>query len=163
MKPHYLLIALTIGTFTFPTIRPSVVSAQPVQLAQNNPKGNEVKSIVDLQSIAAKVTVRIKIGQGTGSGVLIAKKGNTYLVMTNAHVVRDQGSIMLQTPDGQTYTARQVQNTQVGDFDVALLEFTSTRAYQLAKIDAGKDKFALAEGGKLFAAGLPLSLGQSGN
>ena len=116
MKPHYLLIALTIGTFILPATKPSLVLAQPVQLTQNNTEENERK--VEVQSIAAKVTVRIKIGQGTGSGVLIAKKGNTYLVMTNAHVVRDKGSITLQTPDRQSYAARKVQNTQVGNFDV---------------------------------------------
>jgi tetratricopeptide (TPR) repeat protein/S1-C subfamily serine protease len=153
MKPHYLLIALTIGTFIFPATKPLLVSAQPVQLTQTNTEENQRK--VEVQSIAAKVTVRIKIGQGAGSGVLIAKKGNTYLVMTNAHVVRDQGIITLQTPDRQSYTARQVQNTQVGNFDVALLEFTSTRAYQLAGLDNFGKNAALKEGREVFAAGFP--------
>ena len=99
--------------------------------------------------------MRIKIDQGTGSGVLIAKKGNTYLVMTNAHVVRDRGNITLQTPDGQSYAARKVQNTQVGNFDVALLEFTSTRAYQLAALDNFGKNAALNEGREVFAAGFP--------
>jgi tetratricopeptide (TPR) repeat protein/S1-C subfamily serine protease len=153
MKPHYLLIALTIGTFILPATKPLLVLAQPVQLTQTNTEENERK--LAAQSIAAKVTVRIKIGQGTGSGVLIAKKGNTYLVMTNAHVVRDRGSITLETPDRQSYTARQVQNTQVGNFDVALLEFTSTRAYQLAGLDNFGKNAALNEGREVFAAGFP--------
>lgn len=153
MKPHHLLIALTIGTFILPATKPLLVLAQPVQLAQPNTEENERK--VAVQSIAAKVTVRIKIEQGGGSGVLIAKKGNTYLVMTNAHVVRDRGRIMLQTPDGQSYAARQVQNTQVGNFDVALLEFTSTRAYQLAGLDNFGKNAALNEGREVFAAGFP--------
>jgi tetratricopeptide (TPR) repeat protein/S1-C subfamily serine protease len=155
MKSHYLLIALTIGTFILPATKTLLVSAQAVQLTQNNPEENERK--VEVQSIAAKVTVRIKIGQGNGSGVLIAKKGNTYLVMTNAHVVRERGSITLQTPDRQSYAARKVQNTQVGNFDVALLEFTSTRAYQLAGLDNfGKNAApVMKEGREVFAAGFP--------
>ena len=153
MKPHYLLIALTIGTLILPATQPLLVSAQLVQLAENDTGEN--KSSAELQRIAAKVTVRIKIDQGTGSGVLIAKKGNTYLVMTNAHVVRDRGSITLQTPDGQSYAARKVQNTQVGNFDVALLEFTSTRAYQLAGLDNFGKNAALNEGREVFAAGFP--------
>ena len=153
MKLHYLLIALTIGTLILPATQPLLVSAQPVQLAENDTGEN--KSSAELQRIAAKVTVRIKIGQGTGSGLLIAKKGNTYLVMTNAHVVRDRGSITLQTPDGKSYPARKVQNTQVGNFDVALLEFTSTRAYQLAALDNFGKNAALNEGREVFAAGFP--------
>jgi tetratricopeptide (TPR) repeat protein/S1-C subfamily serine protease len=153
MKPHYLLIALTIGTLIFPATQPLLVSAQPVQLTQNDT--GETKSKAELQRIAAKVTVRIKIDRGTGSGVLIAKKGNTYLVMTNAHVVRDRGNITLQTPDGKSYAARKVQNTQVGNFDVALLEFTSTRAYQLAALDNFGRNAALNEGREVFAAGFP--------
>jgi tetratricopeptide (TPR) repeat protein/S1-C subfamily serine protease len=151
MKPHYLLIALTIGTFILPATKPPLVLAKPAQPTHNNPKANERK--VNTQSVAARVTVRIKIGQGAASGVLIAKKGNTYLVMTNAHVVRDQSNIKIQTPDRQSYAARKVQNTQVGNFDVALLEFTSTRAYQLAKIDSSREEFSLREGDKLVAAG----------
>lgn len=75
--------------------------------------------------------------------------------MTNAHVVRDRGSITIQTPDGQSYTARQVQNTQMGNFDVALLEFTSTRTYQLAGLDNFGKNAALKEGREVFAAGFP--------
>lgn len=55
MKPHYLLIALTIGTFIFPATKPSLVLAQPVQLTQTNSEENERK--VSVQTIAAKVTV----------------------------------------------------------------------------------------------------------
>jgi tetratricopeptide (TPR) repeat protein/S1-C subfamily serine protease len=153
MKPHYLLIALTIGTLILPTTQPLLGSAQPVQLAENDT--GESKSRAELQRIAAKVTVRIKIDQGTGSGVLVAKKGNTYLVMTNAHVVRDRDNVTLQTPDGQSYTARKVQNTQVGNFDVALLQFTSTRAYKLAGLDNFGKNAALNEGREVFAAGFP--------
>ena len=48
-----------------------------------------------------------------------------------------------------------MQRTQVGNFDVALLEFTSTRAYQLAGLANFGKNAALNEGREVFAAGFP--------
>jgi tetratricopeptide (TPR) repeat protein/S1-C subfamily serine protease len=108
------------------------------------------------QRAAAKITVRVRVGQGGGSGVLLAKKGGTYLVLTNAHVVQGQAGVSITTPDGQVYGARRVQNAQVGDFDLALLEFNSARAYGLAKFANFENRDAsLKEDRELFAAGFP--------
>jgi tetratricopeptide (TPR) repeat protein/S1-C subfamily serine protease len=156
MKNHYLLLALTVGAIGI-TATKRLVIHQPTQLAQAAQIADNSSSQAEsqtAQSVAAKVTVRIRVGQGLGSGVLLGKKGNTYLVLTNAHVVREEAGISIQTPDGQSYMARRVKDPQVGNFDVALLEFTSNRAYQLAKSGvSSKDKFALREGRPIFAAG----------
>jgi tetratricopeptide (TPR) repeat protein/S1-C subfamily serine protease len=156
MKIQYLLLNLTASALGIAATEPWVRNSQPTQLTQSAQAADNSSRQVNpqaTQAVAAKVTVRIKVGQGFGSGVLLGKKGNTYLVLTNAHVVREQADINIQTSDGQSYPARRVKDLQVGKFDVALLEFTSTRAYQLAKIDSNRDKFALTEGSKLFAAG----------
>jgi tetratricopeptide (TPR) repeat protein/S1-C subfamily serine protease len=157
MKNHYLLLALSVAAFGIAATRPLLVNPQPTQLAQAAQIADNSSSQAEsqtAQSVAAKVTVRIRVGQGFGSGVLLGKKGNTYLVLTNAHVVREEAGISIQTPDGQSYTARRVKDPQVGNFDVALLEFTSNRAYQLAKSGvSSKDEFALREGKLIFAAG----------
>jgi tetratricopeptide (TPR) repeat protein/S1-C subfamily serine protease len=156
MKIQYLLLTLTASALGIAAIEPWVRNSQPTQLFQSAPVADNSSRQVNpqvAQSVAAKVTVRIKVGQGFGSGVLLGKKGNTYLVLTNAHVVREQADINIQTSDGQSYPAHRVKDLQVGKFDVALLEFTSTRAYQLAKIDSNRDNFALMEGSKLVAAG----------
>jgi tetratricopeptide (TPR) repeat protein/S1-C subfamily serine protease len=157
MKTHYLLFALTIGALGIATTKPWLVNLQPTQIAQaaqvadNSPSQANPQTA---QSVAAKVTVRIRVGQGLGSGVLLGKKGRTYLVLTNAHVVREQAGIRIQTPDGQTHTARRVKDPQVGNFDVALLEFDSDRTYQLAKSEvSSQNEFALFEGKPIFAAG----------
>jgi tetratricopeptide (TPR) repeat protein/S1-C subfamily serine protease len=159
MKTHHLLLALTVGVVGIAATKPSwLVQPQPTQIAQSAPVADNSSSQANpqtAQAVAAQVTVRIRVGQGLGSGVLLGKKGNTYLVLTNAHVVREQAGISIQTPDGQSYTAQRVKDLQVGNFDVALLEFTSDRAYKLAKIDSSRDNFALKEGTKLFAAGFP--------
>jgi tetratricopeptide (TPR) repeat protein/S1-C subfamily serine protease len=156
MKIQYLLLTLTASALGISATNPWVQTSQPTQLTQSAQVANNSSRQVNsqaAQAVAAKVTVRIKVGQGFGSGVLLGKKGTTYLVLTNAHVVREQADLNIQTPDGQSYPARRVKDLQVGKFDVALLEFTSTRAYQLVKIDSSRDNFALAEGTKLVAAG----------
>ena len=157
MKTHHLFLALTVGAFGIAANQPWLVNPQPnpiaqaAQIADNSPIQANSQTA---QSVAAKVTVRIRVGQGNGSGVLLGKRGKTYLVLTNAHVVRSQAGISIQTPDGQTHTARRVKDPQVGNFDVALLEFDSARTYQLVKSDVSKNnEFALKEGKPIFAAG----------
>ncbi len=158
MKTHYLLLALTVGACGCASAKPLLVNPQPTQIVQSAQIADNSSIQADpqkVQSVAAKVTVRVRVGQGMGSGVLLGKKGNTYLVLTNAHVVREDAGITIQTPDGQSYTARKVKDPQVGNFDVALLEFTSNRTYQWAKSDVNSkdNEFALREGRAIFAAG----------
>jgi tetratricopeptide (TPR) repeat protein/S1-C subfamily serine protease len=153
MKTYHLLLALTFGTVAVAIPKPWLVTAQPAQIAQTD--AGQIDRQIAAKRIAAKVTVRIRVGQGTGSGVLLGQKGNTYLVLTNAHVVSEQAGITIQTPDGQSYTARRVKDPQVGNFDVALLEFTSPRAYQLVGLENFGGNAALGEGQEVFAAGFP--------
>jgi tetratricopeptide (TPR) repeat protein/S1-C subfamily serine protease len=151
MKIRHLLIALSLSTFTIANIPQYAILAQP-----NQPEETEPLTTTTAQQIAAKITVRIQVRQSGGSGVIIGKKANTYLVLTNAHVVRAQSGITIKTPDGQTHTAQTVKNTQVGNFDLALLEFNSPRAYQLAGFkNFGNKSAALNEGREVFAAGFP--------
>jgi tetratricopeptide (TPR) repeat protein/S1-C subfamily serine protease len=151
MKIHQLLIALAVSLFSITTATQYQILAQP-----NQPDETEALTTTTAQQIAAKITIKIQVGQSGGSGVLIGKKGNTYLVLTNAHVIRGQSGIRIQTPDGQSYTAQKVKNTQVGNFDLALLEFTSSRSYQQARFkNFGNGQAALNEGREVFAAGFP--------
>jgi tetratricopeptide (TPR) repeat protein/S1-C subfamily serine protease len=151
MNTRNLLIALSISTFTIANIPQYAILAQP-----NQPEETEPLTTTTAQQIAAKITVRIQVGQNGGSGVIVGKKGNTYLVLTNAHVLRAPAELNIQTPDGQKYRATKVKNTQVGNFDLALLEFTSSRSYQLAKFkNFGNRDAALNEGREVFAAGFP--------
>jgi tetratricopeptide (TPR) repeat protein/S1-C subfamily serine protease len=151
MKTRHLLIAFSLSTFTIANIPQYAILAQP-----NQPEQTEPLTTTTAQQIAAKVTVRIQVGQSGGSGVFIGKKANTYLILTNAHVVREQSDIRIKTPDGQTHKATRVKNTQVGNFDLALLEFNSPRAYQLAEFNNfGNKSAALNEGREIFAAGFP--------
>ena len=158
MKIQYLLLTLAAGALGIATIAPwqlNSTPSQPTQSAQVADKSASQVNHQTAQAVANKVTVQIEVGEGFGSGVLLSKKEDIYLVLTNAHVIARQSdiAITIQTPDGQSYPVHQVKNLQVGKFDVALLEFTSSDAYQVAKIDVSQDKSALTEGTKLVAAG----------
>ncbi|WP_310416541.1 tetratricopeptide repeat protein, partial [Chamaesiphon sp. OTE_8_metabat_110] len=87
-----------------------------------------------VNQIAKDITVRITSGTNGGSGVLIAKKANTYLVLTNAHVTRRTTQFEIQAPDGQKYTAKPIDGGFDRKYDLALLEFTSSKQYQLANL-----------------------------
>jgi tetratricopeptide (TPR) repeat protein len=153
MKIHSLLIVLITSTFTISTTFPWMTMAQGSIESINN---NEFLTLATAQQVAAKITVRVRVGQGGGSGVLLAQKGGTYLVLTNAHVVQGQTGVSITTPDGLVHGVRRVPNAQVGDFDLALLEFNSARAYDLAKFANFENGDAsLNEGRELFAAGFP--------
>jgi tetratricopeptide (TPR) repeat protein/S1-C subfamily serine protease len=153
LKVHSLLAILTVGTFAVSAMLPWMAVARG---EAETIEANGVLTLVTAQQAAAKITVRVRMGQGGGSGVLLAKKSGTYLVLTNAHVVQGQAGVSIMTPDGQVHGARRVQDAQVGDFDLALLEFNSARAYDLAKLDNFKDRekeARLREGYPVFAAG----------
>jgi tetratricopeptide (TPR) repeat protein/S1-C subfamily serine protease len=153
MRIHSLLIALTVSAFTVSAMSPWMAVAQK---ANGTVDENGVLTLAGAQQTAAKITVRIRVQQGGGSGVLLAKKGDTYLVLTNAHVVQGQAGVSITTPDGRVHEARRVQNAQVGDFDLALLEFNSARAYQVATFpDFRNQDTLLKEGMEVLSAGFP--------
>jgi tetratricopeptide (TPR) repeat protein/S1-C subfamily serine protease len=87
-----------------------------------------------VRQTAQQITVRITANNNGGSGVLIAKKGNSYLILTNAHVTRRVSKFEIQTPDGQKHTAKPVDGGFDAKYDLALLEFTSQKQYTLADL-----------------------------
>ncbi|MCA2743730.1 MAG: serine protease [Microcystis sp. M015S2] len=86
------------------------------------------------EQILQRVTVRITSEINRGSGTIIAKKGDNYLVLTNAHVTRSAKTLQVQTYDGQSRAARIVPGSLSENQDLALLEFSDTRNYAIAAI-----------------------------
>jgi tetratricopeptide (TPR) repeat protein/S1-C subfamily serine protease len=110
----------------------------PVRIAQEQSTDQEIQQKV--QQIAKDITVRITSENNGGSGVLIAQKGNTYLILTNAHVVRKAAQIQVQAPDGRKYTARRVDGGFSPKYDLALLQIESKSKYQLADLSDSSSK-----------------------
>jgi S1-C subfamily serine protease len=86
-----------------------------------------------LEKLAHSITVRVVSPAVVGSGVLVAKKGHQYQVLTNAHNLLGTDEAQVQTSDGQIHHARRIPRQNWGKKDVALLEFRSDQFYQVAE------------------------------
>ncbi len=108
---------------------------------------------VEVNDIAKPITVMIGGLDGKGSGVIIAKNGNTYTVLTANHVVKKAGYGVYEiiTHDGQKYPMESAQT--VGKLDLALVRFTSSKNYPLAKIG---DYRTVKEGATVYNSGFPI-------
>ncbi|HEY9693010.1 MAG TPA: tetratricopeptide repeat-containing serine protease family protein [Oculatellaceae cyanobacterium] len=89
----------------------------------------------ELQEIAAQITVKIDSNNNGGSGVIIGKKQQTYLVITNAHVTYGDNNFRIHTADGVIHQAQLVPNTKFSNPDLALLQFRSNKQYEIADIN----------------------------
>jgi serine protease Do len=106
---------------------------------------------VQVNDIAKPITVMIGGLDGKGSGVIIDKNGNTYTVLTANHVVKkaQYGIYEIITHDGQKYPMENKAQI-VGKLDLALVRFTSSKNYPVAKI---ADSRTVKEGARVYYAG----------
>ena len=89
----------------------------------------EFLSPQEMQTLANQITVKVTGDNNGGSGTFLAKQGNSYLVLTNAHVVRGVNKINLTTFDGKTYPAEIVSQSKFEKSDLALLKFQANQSY----------------------------------
>ena len=87
-----------------------------------------------LQTLASRITMRVIGDNNGGSGTIIGKRGNKYLIVTNSHVIQGVNSIQVQAFDGKNYSAQVVPNNNFEKFDLALLEFQTSQNYCLPDI-----------------------------
>ncbi|MDT3675487.1 tetratricopeptide repeat-containing serine protease family protein [Microcystis wesenbergii] len=128
------------------------ISNHPILTAQGDRELTE-------EQFLQRVTVRITSETNRGSGTIIAKKGDNYLILTNAHVTRNTKTLQVQTYDGHSRAARIVPNSLSENQDLALLEFSDTREYSIATIA----KFTINQnsiGLEVVAAGYVAETGQ---
>lgn len=130
---HYLISSLLL--LQIPTIH---IKAAPSSIAQNSickiEREQEEYSTKELQTLANKITVKVIGDNNGGSGTLIGKQENNYLVLTNSHVVQGVNSIKLQTADGKTYSAEILPQKNFKNSDITLLKFQSSQSYCLPEI-----------------------------
>jgi S1-C subfamily serine protease len=124
-----------------------------IRLAQKNEfPDQEIQQKV--QQTAKNITVRITSENNGGSGVLIAQKGNTYLILTNAHVVSKAAQLQVQAPDGRKYTARKIDGGFSPKYDLALLQIESKSKYQLADLSDPSSKIEINDK-DIYTTGFP--------
>jgi tetratricopeptide (TPR) repeat protein len=109
-------------------------------------------SPADVQKMAKQTTVQIA-GCDRGSGVIVQKNGNSYTVLTVAHVVKKTGCEIV-APDESKYRVTQVKAFP-NNIDLAVVNFTSNNNYSVAKLIDNSDR--VEAGTPIYVSGFPLS------
>jgi tetratricopeptide (TPR) repeat protein/S1-C subfamily serine protease len=148
------------------TVRQMVTPATIAQTPQtpSNPQSNSPQArpakpsytgvLGEVDRIAEQITVRIKDKNPQGSGVIVAKQGNTYTVLTAKHVVKDSGPYRVITADGKEYTINPTTIRYKKEdlaVDLAVLQFSSSNSYQVAKLGTAQ----LKNRTRVFVSGFP--------
>ncbi|CAD5955541.1 putative WD repeat-containing protein alr2800 [Planktothrix rubescens] len=129
-------LGVILGTATL-----TLIQWQPIQALTAQQVGE----------IAKQITVMIGGLDGKGSGVIIARQGNTYTVLTAYHVIKNPGGYDVITIDGQKYPVESSQ--QIGELDLALIKFTSSQTYTVANI---ANSNTVQEGATVYYSGYPV-------
>jgi tetratricopeptide (TPR) repeat protein len=112
-------------------------------------------TFAEVRKIAVPVTVRISYQIGNeisfGSGVIVAKQGNIYTVLTNRHVVEGGAAYRVQTFDQTVHSqARVIKIFQ--DVDLAVVQFETSKVYPVATLG---DSSLGSIGDTVFSFGYP--------
>ncbi|MCG5056877.1 MAG: trypsin-like peptidase domain-containing protein [Limnoraphis sp. WC205] len=143
------LTQILLGTITVAAI----VSQQQIVVA---------KSAQEVAEIAALITVQINSTLGDGSGVIIAKAGQKYTVLTVNHVVEDASTdYSIRTHDGENHLVKQVIRLQTDNTepDLAIVEFESNSDYTVAMLG---DSEQAVIGAQIYVYGYPATGGLTG-
>jgi tetratricopeptide (TPR) repeat protein len=112
-------------------------------------------SSAEVAKVAKAVTVLIKAGGEQGSGAIINRTGNTYTVLTAAHVVKKTDrKYTIELNDGQNYPVSGFKLSPNGNLDLAVIQFQSDRSYPTIKIG---DSNTAEEGTVAYVAGFPFA------
>jgi Trypsin-like peptidase domain/Tetratricopeptide repeat len=136
MQKQVIASLMGIGIVT------SFGSIDPVRVLALSPAGNTTDKIVSIETRS-----------GQGSGVIIKHVGDTYTILTAAHVVNDLKNAPLEiiTPDRQEYTANASEVKIAPDaLDLATITFQSQQHYLVAELG---DSNTIDKGQPIFAAG----------
>jgi S1-C subfamily serine protease len=123
---------------------------------QSNPAKpipNESISSEEIYKTANEITVSIRgTNNNNGSGVLIAKEDKSYYVLTSKHVISRIDNYVVVTPDNKRYSVNYKDVKKLSKIDLSILEFTSDRAYKIAKLNTSKDT---KQGESIYISGFP--------
>jgi tetratricopeptide (TPR) repeat protein len=133
-----------------------------IAIAQSQPKTRIDRTVAPIpkytgivkqvDDTAAQITVRIEDKEGNGSGVIVAREGNTYSVVTASHVVEKKEGYSIITPSQERIKVRAEQITILNkDIDIALVKFTSKQNYRVAELA----NYQIFESDFVFVSGFP--------
>jgi tetratricopeptide (TPR) repeat protein len=111
------------------------------------------KTSVEIADTATAITVLITEPNSVGSGVILQRQGDTYTVLTAAHVVKNKVSYKITTPDNRSYEVISSSIRSAPDsIDLAVVKFKSITKYPTAKLGNCN---VLKLGMDLYVAGFP--------
>jgi len=108
---------------------------------------------------AKQIIVRID-GASVGSGSILERNGDTYTVLSNWHVMENEGGYTVQTIDGRKYEVIPSSIQQLAGLDLAVFKFTAQQNYQTAELG---DSSNVSEGQIIYFAGYPGELRREDN
>jgi tetratricopeptide (TPR) repeat protein len=109
-------------------------------------------SIPEINQVAKSITVQID-GPEHGSGVIVKRNGNTYTVLTAAHVVKASGRYTVIASDGNKVSIESSTIKPFAGIDLAILQFKSNQNYPVAEMG---DSTKVVEGSLCYVSGFPL-------
>ncbi|MGA9381617.1 MAG: tetratricopeptide repeat-containing serine protease family protein [Phormidium sp.] len=151
-----------------PGLLATTVSAAVVFTIQ--PIASATKTPQEIGRFAKLVTVQVNPAtpqNGSGSGLIVAKQGNTYTVLTCDHVRSATGGkngATIRTSDGKSYRVIEEKSLGSSDWqkrptevDLALLTFTTDGQtnYEVATLAKADD---VTEGAQIFVSGFPVTM-----
>ena len=144
-KAAFLVVCLSgVGTFLagdIPRLKDKILaSVSPHTLS------------TEVDQVAAEITIKILGKDFLGSGFLLKKEDQKYIVITNQHVLRaGKAPFTIQAPDGEAYPAKVLAHLNSTKYDLAILEFEAAeKDYQVATVG---NSVYLEVGEPIFAAG----------
>ncbi|MBO9999251.1 MAG: trypsin-like peptidase domain-containing protein [Cyanobacteria bacterium SID2] len=160
-RPNFLLVTFAAISFAVPLSAAQALTEEEVDAVAS------VTTVVIGQGLQ-KGDIEAQREWNPGSGVIVARDGNTYYVLTALHVVRTRETVYgIRTSDGEVHFVDDV-NTQdniiplgeevgefgetIGGYDLATISFESDRDYPVAVIGNAQN---LQPGDPIYISGWP--------
>jgi S1-C subfamily serine protease len=147
---------LAMGKLNGGGSRQASTSSPSAQPTTNTPVAASTAP-VNVYNIANQTTVRID-GQSPGSGVIIARSGNTYYVLTAKHVVVTADEYHVLTSTGKKFKIDYSQVKKFANVDLAVVQFTSSENFPVAQLGNSEQ---IKQGDNTFVSGWPIIDGSS--
>ncbi|MGB3266097.1 MAG: trypsin-like peptidase domain-containing protein [Microcoleus sp.] len=110
------------------------------------------QSAEQVNKIAEQITVLIEGEQNQGSGIIIAREGSTYYVLTAKHVIAGGGEFKIVTPDRNSFRFDSSNTIQLPGVDLAIAPFVSSGNYEIAQLGDSK---TVNVGEQVYVSGWP--------
>ncbi|MGK7903218.1 MAG: tetratricopeptide repeat protein [Hormoscilla sp.] len=107
----------------------------------------------EVKEEARKITVRIEWPDNNGSGAIVAQRGQTYYVLTAAHVVDEEREYKVVAHDSKQYLVDYGKVKKLEGVDLAVLQFQSQESYEVATL--AKYNLKVDEKPWIFLSGWP--------